>query len=529
MRLRIPVIFAVLFCLAVPAAGQADWRGYGFVADTNPYLFLSNPAGTAFWNGRIAVAELSFDKQNGGLIDIDQSPDSWELTAGTESYSRISNLISFYGKLSWSDFQGKDMGGPVLMDLDYNPVNFYESRDTDLGTKKRELYTLNGRIGLSPGGKWRFGAGIDYQAGDQIKVKDPRFSNIWMDLGVSAGLFYTPSSRFSFGFSALWRNTIESVKGGIYGANDIQYFIQTDKGGFYGTVAQLGGDYNYLPETTARHMDNNWAGIALQAVIGERYSGELSIAYRSGYWGNKSSSSATFFEFSGFKADYKGLLLIPGGRSNLQRIEWQLGYEMLSNNENSFQYVTPEGGSTIVKYTGQNHILDRNVAHAGVDWRWHHGVDKGRPTFTIGASTDWNSLSQTTTLYPFWRKHAIGKVDARLFCQRNWFLPDNDLIITADIAAIGHAGYGTKKEDGAYANTTSTSLRSFDIYLDRHYEFETAPRAGFDASLTATAMPGNMISPYVRFGFGFISLLSAPEFLDDKPTGCATLTLGCNF
>lgn len=527
MKLRLPVIFAAIFCLAASAAGQEELRDYGFVTDTNPYLFLSNPAGTAFWDGRIAVAELSFDRQDGGLRDIDQSPDCWEVKAGTESYTRINKLVSFYGKLSWSDFLGKDMGGPVLMDPGYNPVNFYESRDTDLGTKKRELYSLKGQIGLSPWKKWRFGAGIDYEAGDQIKVKDPRFSNIWMDLGVSAGLLFSPTRRFSVGFSALWRNTVESVKGGIYGANDIQYFIQTDKGGFYGTVAQLAGDDNYVPETTARPMNNQWAGGALQVVIGERYSGDLSFAVRSGYWGNKSSSSATFFEFSGYKAGYKGLLLIPGS-NNLHRFEWHLGYEKLSNNENVFQYVKPEGGSTVVKYTGKNHIMDRKVADAGIDWRWHKGTENGRPVFTLGAAAGWNYLTQKTSIYPFWRKQAIGKADVKLFCQKNWFITRNDLILTADLAAFGQTGYGTKKEDGSQANTTSTSLRSFDMYLDRHYEFETAPRAGFDASVTATVTTHKIV-PYVKMGFTSMHLLSAPEFLDGASRNTATITLGCNF
>lgn len=526
MRLRIPVIFAAILCLAAPAAGQGDLRDYGFVTGTNPYLYLSNPAAPAFWDGRIAIASLSFDKQDGGLSDIDQSPDSREVNAGTESYRRISDLVSFYGKLSWSSFQGKDMGGQVLMDPDYNPVNFLENKDTDLGTKKRELYTLKGQIGLSPWKKWRFGAGIDYQAGDQIKIKDPRFNNVWMDLGVSAGLFYSPSQRFSFGLSALWRSTVEQVKGGIYGTTDKQYLIDTDKGGFYGTVAQLEGDYNYLPTSTARPMANKWIGGALQAVIGNRYSGELSLAVRQGTWGNKSSTTATFFEFSGYKAGYKGLLLIPGG-SNLHRFEWHLGYEKLSNNENTFQYVTPEGGNTVVNYTGQNHIMDRSVARAGIDWRWHRGTEGGRPLFTIGASADWNSMSQTTDIYPFWRKQAIAQASAGIYAQKNLIWGKNAL--TVDISAYGQAGYGTKKEDGAYASTTSTSLRSFDLYLDRHYEFETAPRARVSLAVTYTIASWKSITPWVKVSDTFTSLLKAPEYLDGASRNIATITLGCNF
>lgn len=526
MRHRIPVIFAALFCLAAPAAGQGDLRDYGFVTGTNPYLHLSNPSAPAFWDGRIATASLSLNKDDGGLRDIDQSPDSREVIAGTESYRRISNLVSFYGKLTWKSFQGKDMGGPVLMDPDYNPVSFLENKDTDTGTKKRELYTLKAQIGLSPWKKWRFGAGVDYQAGDQIKIKDPRFNNIWMDLGLSAGLFFCPSGNFSLGLSATWRNTVEQVKGGVYGTTDKQYFISTDKGGFYGTVAQLEGDYNYVPTSTPRPMANQWVGMALQTVIAGKFSSELSFATRKGSWGNKSSTTATFFEFSGYKAGYKGLLLIPGG-CNLHKFDWHLGYETLSNRENAFQYVTETGGNTIVKYTGQNRIMSRKNADAGVLWRWHKGVEKGRPAFTIGAAVDWEHLSQTTDIYPFWRKHSIGQLDASVFCQKNWI--SGRSIFTLDISAFGHTGYGTKKEDGAHASTTSTSLRSFDIYLDRHFEFQTAPRAGASLALRYSFLAGKVLTPWVSLSDSYISLLGAPEFLDGASRNTATITLGCNF
>jgi hypothetical protein len=66
------------------------------------------------------------------------------------------------------------------------------------------------------------------------------------------------------------------------------------------------------------------------------------------------------------------------------------------------------------------------------------------------------------------------------------------------------------------------------MYMDRHYEFETAPRAGFDASLTATVTTHKIV-PYVKMGFTSMHLLSAPEFLDGASRNTITLTLGCNF
>ena len=136
-------------------------------------------------------------------------------------------------------------------------------------------------------------------------------------------------------------------------------------------------------------------------------------------------------------------------------------------------------------------------------------------------------MSQTTDIYPFWRKQAIAQASAGIYAQKNLIWGKNAL--TVDISAYGQAGYGTKKEDGAYATTTSTSLRSFDLYLDKHYEFETAPRAKASLAVTYTIASWKSITPWVKVSDTFTSLLKAPEFLDGATRNTATITLGCNF
>ena len=526
MRFWYPALFALCLCLAVNAAGQGTVRDHQFVWETSPYLMLSNPAAVSFWDGKLSMAELSFEKHNGGLYGLDQSPDSWELTAGTESYCRISDLIAFHGKLSWADFQGKDMGGPILMNTSYNPVGFYENTLETVGAKKRELYTMGGQIALSPWERWSFGAGVSYQAGDQTKVKDPRFSNVWMDLDVNAGLTWKTADWLTLGASLRWRNTQEMIKGGIYGTTDKQYFISTDKGGFFGSTAELAGDYNYVPDSSPRPMINDWYEAALQFVIGQVFSSELSFAKREGYYGSKSSTTATFFEFGGIKAAYEGLVLIPSG-SNLQRIAMSFSYETLGNNENAFRYDTPEGGNTVVVYTGQNHISDRTIMDVALDWRWYGGIENGRPAFMLGVRGGWNSLVQSTIIYPFWRKNSAMQANAELFGRKSFISGRN--IFSIDASALYAFGYGTKSRDGAYVQTTSKTLHSFDTYLDRHFEFVTAPRAGASLAFTYTLCASEKVAPYVKLSDTFTTLLAAPEFLDGGTRNVALITLGCTF
>ena len=194
---------------------------------------------------------------------------------------------------------------------------------------------------------------------------------------------------------------------------------------------------------------------------------------------------------------------------------------------NLFRYITPAGGNTVVDYTGKNHILDRNMIDASLDYRWYRDITGYTPDFETGARADFKMLSQTTTLYPLFRKHAFWNVNLELFAKKT-FQAFNGLL-KAGVCAIGYAGSGTKKEDGTYASTTSTSIKSFDSYLDKTFEYETAARAGAGLELTYTRIVSERWAPYVTLSDRFQSLLSEPQYLDGRTRNVAMLTLGCSF
>lgn len=527
MKFSLKALFAVLcLCSAVSAAGQGELRNFQFMVNSNPGTASSNPAFLDAWTGKLSMAELSFEKENGELRALDESADSWTLTALTESYYRISDKIDFHGLLSWSNFQGKGMGGQILLDPSYNPVNFLENTESTLGTKKKEFYTLSGGMSYEVNDRLSVGFSSFYQAGDMNKIKDPRFSNIWMDLDLDAGVRYVVSDFLSLGASLKWRNTLEQVKGQISGATGKQYFIDTDKGGFFGTVAELSGDYNYISESNARPMNNNWYGGAIQAGIRDVYCGELSFMMRNGYFGRKASASATYFEFSGMQLGYDGALDIPSGK-NLHHAVLHAAYGTLSNDENIIKYNTPPGGNTVVVYGGQNHILDRSTIEASADYCWIHDAASGNPDFAAGARADFRSMSQETVLYPYYRRHGYSHVEAELYSQKSFSA--GRIFICIDAAVCGYAGFGTKKDDGSYASSSSTSLKSFDSYLDKHFEFETAPRAGARLSLSFILPIKGGITPYISISDRFISLIGENEYLAGKTRNLAAVKLGCDF
>lgn len=520
MTLRHLLTTALILAGAAIAAGQDKGDYYQFVA-SNPYLELSNAAFMNTFQGRIGVMKTEFLKHDGGFISLNESPDSWLAGGLTESYYRAGDRLTFYGKMHWQYFEGKDMGGQVLMDPGYNPVNFLESGFENKGIKKRETYNLIGGLSYRLGKRFAAGIRLDYTSADQTKVKDPRFNNIWMDINANAGISFRFARKSMIGVSFLYRNTLEQVRGGKYGTTDKQYYIQTDKGGFYGTVTELSGDYNHISDQNARPMENRFYGFAAQLVVSDKFSSEFWARTRSGYYGRKSSSTATFFEFTGAEMGYDGKLTLPFGRS-LHMLTLSARMESLTNNENKFKYITPTGQNTQVNYTGQDKIMSRTGTYANVAYTWYYGS-----RFAAGIGSGARIRNGKTTLYPFWRKYKDFYSDAEVWGRCGF--PAGPGIISIEAHLNAGFGVGTPKNDGSEFEASSKTIRSFDDYLYRQFEFDTAKRAGASLSVKYALPAGKGFIPYVGISDSYLSLLNAPEYLDGASRNIATITLGCNF
>ena len=518
----------LLLCGSYSGAAQGfeGLRDFDYVQATTAVLNLSNPAALAGWDGRISQARVRFDKADGGLASLTQSADSYEVAAGTESFYRLSDRIVFYGNIDWSFFNGKEMGGPILIDPEYNPVNFYELDESTLGTKKTESYSLKGALSYSLSDRWAAGLAVKFDGRDQTKVKDPRFLTYWTDLSFDAGLSFQPSESVLLGASAFFRNTLESVQGGIYGKTDQSYFFQIDRGGYFGTVAELVGNRAALSPTEKRPMNNNLFGGALQAAVADRFFSEVTFTARDGYFGRKSSGSAVFFEFAGYEVRYDGAFLIPFGRST-HRIGLSAGYAYLFNNENTFDYVTPIGGVTTVEYTGKRCVMDRTVLDGGLSYRWFYGGSAQRPDLTVGADAKAYSKKQAAEIYPFYRNQDLMWYDVDVFVKKDIRLGSKSLV-NLGVHGLYHSGSGNFA-DGKNADATSSVIRNFDVWADPQTEYDTAARVGGLVSLEWIPVLQKAVTPYLRISDAYMKLLQEPASLKGKTRNIASVSVGIVF
>ncbi|HBH09398.1 MAG TPA: hypothetical protein DDX40_08375, partial [Rikenellaceae bacterium] len=289
--------FIGLFILsALPAWSQTEeWKDeYSRFTDLSPWVRSSNPAGIATLPvGKISTVRAGLEKKDGGLTDLHESRDCFRPNLEAASYIKVSDRITFYGRMDYSYFKGKDMGGQILMDPYYNPVNFLESVDTTTGTKTLEEYTLEGAMVYSLSDRLTLAGKINFQSADYAKRKDPRSYSQWMDLDASFGARYSlADGKGAFGISLNYTKTIETVAEKLFGTLDRQYYCLVDYGGSFGKVEIIDGDNGYLSVSNERPMFNQFFGGSAQAefkVGGVTAFLDLGAAYRNGYFGKKAS------------------------------------------------------------------------------------------------------------------------------------------------------------------------------------------------------------------------------------------------
>ena len=529
----ITFLSALILMLSLHAASGQERNIYDFrfVRETSPWLTSGNYAGLGTLPvDRIAVAEVFSVKSDGGLAGIEESDDSWQAGVRTESNVRLSDRIAFCGRLSYTGFRGRNMGGPILMDPDYNPVNFLESTDTTTGTKTKELYGLKGGMSYSFGEKWSIGAGIDYEAGNYAKRKDPRFLDSWMDMDASAGVRFSPTDRFSAGLAVKYRKTVESVYGNIYGSSNNMYYILVDYGGQFGYREQFDGDNGMVSTSSARPMFNSFWGGSLQLDFkgrgGFRFFNELTYLRRGGYYGRKGTGSVVRTVHSGNMFSWKGTILFGNG-SELHGISFGGDFSTLDNFRNNYSESTVPGENTEVIYHSRTRTLDRSDFSAEVNYRGYFGVRDNCPGWEAGAGVRAEGRYFTASSYPFYRRQDVTAFRCGIFIKRNFRIGKN--IVSAGAEAGFMKGFGTAAQDGEYVSSTSPAPWSGDSYLGRDFEFRTAARPGGGLSVRYTRIVRSGIGVYADIRDRLVHTLEPVKALRSGFRNILEISIGCTF
>ncbi len=534
--------FIGLFILsALPAWSQTgEWKDeYSRFTGLNPWVRSSNPAGIATLNrDRLSTVRAEIEKKNGGLMDLHESRDCFRPSLDAASLMKVSDRVTFYGRMNYSYFKGRDMGGQILMDPYYNPINFLESVDTTTGAKTLEEYTLEGAMAYSLSDRVTLAGKVSFQSADYAKRKDPRSYNQWMDLDASVGVRYSlEDGKTSFGFSLNYVKTIETVAEKLFGTIDRQYYSFVDYGGSFGKVEVIDGDNGYLSVSNERPMFNQFFGAGAQAgfkVGGADAFLELGAAYRKGYFGKKASGSVRFCDFDGMRYNLNARISFRTGNL-LNRIDGSGNVLTSLNKENSYRVSTTQGQSSEIQYFGSQEVGDKTVGRFGarysVERRTDGRADIFKPApWAASVGFERFSLRQTATSYPFYRKQRLVQNTVSAAAAKNFLMRDNFLSISFG-ANFSFAGDDLRNEDGQYS-AASGNPRTNDTYLNRNFEYFHASCVGGSASVRYTLVrktEKRHYSVFADLSDSYRRLTSDPEYLTGNYRNTILLTIGCNF
>ena len=510
------------------SGGLAEFE---YVRRSDARLTGENPAGLhALSLPKISMAEAYFSKSNGNFVDWHRSDDSYEAGATAESFFRLNPKTVFYGKVNYTNFSGKHMGGSAFIDPYERVFDIQETADSTRGSKNLENYFLTGAISVKPSERFTLGGKIDYRAANYSKLKDLRHSNKLFDLTAIVGVGYSFGTFFDLGLNYFYRRNVEEVEFSRHGTTDRQYYSLISFGSFYGRTEPFGGE-GYTDPSEKKPAVGEWNGGSLQLRfnIGKQsvFFNEISRRSGTGYFGKRSPRTPVYLE-------HRAPIWIYRGNFSFRRVNnhhiltASVEHETLKNYENIYRIETAQGGRTDIVYLDKNLILNRNAIQSTFGYTANLNVENNLPVWTVRVDAARCLRRQTISIYPYFRRQTIDHLRVNLSVERNIVHWKNVYGIT--IEALYGSGNGTPRDDGVYATPSETQRppKHNDMLLDREYEYLTAMRAGGNIGFALTRTLGKGLQGYFKLNYEFIKA-SGIEHLHGSAHRRAAFRLGCLF
>lgn len=518
---------------AAPAVpDSSEWREIRHIRELNPWLGSGNAAGLLTVAApKLSEARLYADKGNGSWVDYYQSPNSLKMGAQAESFYPFSPSVVLYGKVDYSSFTGKDMGGSYFIDPTQTPFDMVEYADDNRGTKKLETYSLNGGVGAELSQELSAGADVSYTSANYAKQKDLRHVNELLDMRVSAGLLYKLHPDFHIGANYGYRRRVEGLSLDTYSQSEEIFYTLVSYGAFLGSREAF-GENGYTKENEDKPLIDEYHGGALQ--MDWRLSGRVNLfcefgyQWRSGQYGTKSPSSVVYSEHnSGVLSCNSALSVVQGKNKHLFRLSYNR--EMLHNSENIYRYESEAGGKTDVAYYGSLDVAEHAKRRVTADYTAYIGERHGAPVWITHVSLDHYRREQIASRHPYYRLQRLHTSALRLAFERN-FTGKRD---SYNIRLGGGYGFGggDRNIDGTYATPSADQPppRTMDTFLLHEFEYLTARQVNGEVAFQyARQVGGKGLRLFGSLSYGITRALEA-EYVPGHSRHGIRLVLGCAF
>lgn len=518
----------VLYSASLMAQPQSNWTDFGYIKHSDAWLTSENASGLNNLKiGKISLAEAFFNKSDGKFINFYQSGNSYTFGGRTESFFRLNEKVVFYGKMDYSDFSGKNMGGSTLIDPYYNSFDIVEYADSTAGTKKMETYGFNGALSVHLWHGILLGLKADYKTISYFKTRDLRHANDLMDLSVTAGIRYRLKKIVDAGMNYYYRKTTENTSYESIGKTDQQFNSLISFGSFFGRQERF-SDEGYTGEDDNNPFFNKFHGVSLQLDIlpgrNLHFFNELSVKLRDGYFGKHSSTSVMYTRNEGDIFQYRGLISLARNKA-LHQLELKLAQENRANYEKAYREETSTAGNKTTVYYGETKVLNGTFLNASAGYTGNLQVSGNNPGWVVNAGACFYQKDQTVIIYPDYRKQTINQLMADASIQRN-SIHQNNMYSFRFGGAYGW-GSGTEKEDGSYSSGSVGSADALDRYLYREYEYFTSSRVTGKAGFRYSRMMRKNLRVYGDIQYTYTRAFSIEHIGDTF--GQLAVGIGCLF
>lgn len=513
------------------------WADYSFIQNTQGWLTSENASGLNELSiNNISKADITYKKGNGKFVNYYQSDNSYDIGANVESFYRLNPKIVLYGKVSYNNFEGKNMGGSVFIDPYENPFDIVQYSDSTRGNKNLETYQLTGAMSGKIFKNLVLGGKISIIAANYAKDKDLRHKNTLSDLNATVGASYKINSILNIGANYYYRKRIEDMEFKTYGTTGKDYYSLINYGVFFGKKEKFGSD-GYTSENSGTNGNkpllNEYKGGAIQLDITPNKKidiyNEFAYKKRDGRYGVRSSSTIVYSEHNSTQIDYNGIISYKQ-KDNLHTLDIHIDNDKLTNLENVYKQEKPQGSiNTIIYYYDPIEVGTKETFNAQALYTAYLGIKDHNPKWTLSVGGQFWDRKQKASVYPYYRKQNIDRISMLVNGCRNLIAGDN--MYSVMLGFNYSTGSGDAKNDYVYTTpeTGHQAPPSLDTMLMREYEYLTCDQVQGHIGFKYSRLIKDIgIKAYIHADYT-LTKASKTEYLQGKSFNEFNLTIGCTF
>ena len=423
-----PTVALCASLMALPAMAQRDFQ---LITQRNAWLTSGNAAAlTTLTDSTVSQGAISYSHTGGALRTVSQPQRENAVGADVQSYYRISPTIVANGKIAYTNRQGTQMSGSMLLPTsELMPFDLVDDSLNNAGDKRTELFNLVGAIGWQAWRHVAVGAKVDFTAGTYAKHRDLRHTNTIMQLRTGVNTFWSPNGTTDgIGAGFLYYRTTETMLFDVYGTTDRVFKTLVDYANHHGEVETYGVE-GFTDNSREVPLLSQYVGFNVQGAW-KRLFADASYMHRSGYYGKLSQYTASHEQHRGdiFTLHLRGD--VAKAEKHHWWIDGTLNTERLTANRENYRRVAASDNNSVTyyEYYEQTKMSDKAQTYGTVSATgyWHPSGEIY--LWHVHAGVDYWTRKQTAYLYPETFTEQLNVITPFAEARRSFLLHDTSLL-----------------------------------------------------------------------------------------------------